>query len=100
MAPIQLILQKLFNFGPLDSHISGIMGCNLSQDEFVTILCAQSTRLQGIDGKPLSSYLHGAEMTPDRKDAAQGMQIYQWKIGKILYVGKMSNQLILYHATS
>lgn len=99
MRSFESFLQNRFLVGALDRRCFSVMGCELNQNVDGTIILTQQSRLTDIDENTLTPPAR-ASKDPDRIANKFELHAYRSMLGKMLYVGRMSNPIMLYHASS
>lgn len=92
-------LQQRFSVGALDRHEFAVMGCEITQDSTGTVRLTQRDRLHDIDERALTVPRNETGRSPDRNASPHELHAYRSVIGKMLYVGRMSQPVMLYHAS-
>lgn len=92
--------QQQFEVGTPDRHHFSVMGCDLSQSDDGSIKLTQRARLETIDDGLLTSTVSNKYRLPHRDATSSERHLYQSVIGQMLYVGRMAQPVMLYHASN
>lgn len=99
VSSFEKFLQSRFNVGTLDRNQFRVLGCELEQQVNGTVVLSQKTRLNEIDEKTLTLPPTDLDRSPDRCATPKEIRAYRSILGKMLYVGRMSQPIMLYHAS-
>ena len=92
-------LQHRFKVGTLERCNFNVMGTEINQTPSRTITLTQKARLDTIDENILTIDPPGTLRTPNQIASPAQLSSFRTTLGKMLYVGRMSNPIMLFHAS-
>ena len=99
ISSFESFLQDHFKVGTLEKTNLNVMGTEITQSPSGTITLTQSIRQNGIDENILNIDLPGSPRSPNQIASPSQISAYRTTLGKMLYIGRMSNPLMLFHAS-
>lgn len=99
MAYLEGFLQQRFHVGTLDRHMFSVMGCELEQSKSGAITLKQRARLAAIDENLLTVNEPDSKGCADIDATPKQLFGYRSALGKMLYVGRMAQPIMLFHAS-
>lgn len=98
ISSFQKFLQAEFDIGAPDHRKFDVLGSDVHQDQDVSITLTQKSRLNDIDTS--LSACKDDNKSPDRLANREETHAFHSILGKILYIGRMTNPVMLYHASA
>lgn len=95
----ETFLQERFKIGTIEKGLLNVMGTEISQAKDGTISLTQSTKIQSIDEEILNIDVPGAPRQANQIASPAQISAFRTTLGKMLYIGRMSSPIMLYHAS-
>lgn len=97
MTAFEGFLCRTFEVSKLERRSLSVMGCSISQDADYSVTLDQNQKLNELDPSVL---INSIREPKDGPASAHQAKLYRHIIGQMLYIGRLSAPLMLYHASA
>eukprot|EP00171_Calliarthron_tuberculosum_P018277 IDg18277t1 len=97
ISEFEYFLQNEFEVGELLRHNFHVMGCEIKQDSSGAIKLTQRTKLDELDHEQLLNC--SPKPYADQLASPKMLTLYKSVLGKMLYIGRVSQPVIMYYAS-